>query len=152
MLKEFREFISRGNVIDLAIGIVIGAAFSTVVRSFVDDILMPPIGLISGGVDFAELYINLAGTTYPSLAAATAAGAPLIRYGVFINNILSFLIVAVAVFFVIKAYNRLRAPQLAPATPIGRQCPFCLEPVHADARRCGHCTSELNAPLAAGRA
>lgn len=143
MIKEFREFVSRGNVIDLAVGIVIGAAFGTVVKSFVDDILMPPIGLVTGGVDFTELYVNLSGTQYASLAAATEAGAPLIRYGVFVNNVLSFLIVAFAVFLVVRAYNRMRTPVVVPAAPLGKPCPFCMETVHAGARRCSHCTSEL---------
>lgn len=143
MLREFREFINRGNVIDLAVGIVIGAAFGTVVKSFVDDILMPPIGLALGGVDFSELYVGLSGTAYPTLAAATEAGAPVIRYGLFINNLLSFLIVAFAVFLVVKGYNRVRTPQTVAAAPVGKPCPFCLETVHVDARRCSHCTSEL---------
>jgi large conductance mechanosensitive channel len=149
MLKEFREFINRGNVIDLAIGIVIGAAFGTVVKSFVDDVLMPPIGLATGGVDFSELYVNLSGVEYASLAAASEAGAPLIRYGLFINNVLSFVIVAFAVFLVVRAYNRMRAPQVVVVAPVGRQCSFCMESVHADARRCPHCTSELAVPSTA---
>jgi large conductance mechanosensitive channel len=151
MLKEFREFINRGNVIDLAVGIVIGAAFGTVVKSFVDDVLMPPIGLATGGVDFSELYVNLSGVEYASLAAASEAGAPLIRYGLFINNVLAFVIVAFAVFLVVRAYNRMHAPQVAVVAPAGRQCSFCMEPVHPDARRCRHCTSELGVPsIAAG--
>ncbi len=145
MFKEFRVFINRGNVIDLAVGIVIGAAFGTLVQSFVDDILMPPIGLALGGVDFSELYLGLSGVAYPSLAAATAAGAPIIRYGVFINNVLSFLIIAFAVFLVVKGYNRLRVPEAVPPAITERPCPFCLEMMHADARRCPHCTSELPA-------
>jgi large conductance mechanosensitive channel len=152
MLKEFREFINRGNVIDLAVGIVIGAAFGTVVKSFVDDVLMPPIGLAMGGVDFSELYINLSAVEYASLAAATEAGAPLIRYGLFINNLISFAIVAFAVFLVVRAYNRLRPPPVVVVAPIGKQCSFCMETVHADARRCSHCTSELGLPATAAAA
>jgi large conductance mechanosensitive channel len=142
MFKEFKEFIDRGNVVDLAVGIVIGVAFATVVQSFVDDILMPPIGMLMGGVDFTELYINLSGVQYPSLAAATAAGAPVIRYGLFINSLIAFIIVAFAVFLLVRGYMRLRAPAAS-----DRQCPFCMEDVHADARRCSHCTTEL-APAA----
>ena len=149
MHREFREFINRGSVIDLAVGIVIGAAFTTVVKSFVDDILMPPVGLALGGVDFSELYVALSGESYPSVAAATEAGAPIIRYGLFVNNLLSFLIVAFAVFLVVKAYNRMRTRQTVPPAPVGKPCPFCLETVHVDARRCSHCTSEIGAPQAA---
>src|SRR5690349_7184607 len=130
MFKEFREFINRGNVIDLAVGVVVGAAFATVVKSFVDDVLMRPIGLITGGVDFSELYLNLSSADYPSLAAATEAGAPVVRYGLFINNLLTFLIVCFAIFLVVKAYNRVRAPVILPAAPVGKQCPFCLETVN----------------------
>lgn len=142
MLKEFKKFISRGNVIDLAVGIVIGAAFTSVVKSLVDDIIMPPIGLLTGGVDFSELYINLSGEHYPSLTAASAAGAPLIRYGVFLNNVISFLIVAFAVFLLVRAYNRILPPP-PPPPPSTKPCPFCCEPVALNATRCGHCTSEL---------
>jgi large conductance mechanosensitive channel len=145
MLKEFREFINRGNVIDLAVGIVIGAAFGTVVKSFVDDILMPPIGLLTGGVDFSELFVSLSGVSYASVAEATEAGAPILRYGLFINNLLSFLIVAFAVFLVVRSYNRLREPKFVPVAPVGKQCPFCLESIHVEAVRCSHCTSELAA-------
>lgn len=105
MIKEFRDFIMRGNVLDLAVGIIIGGAFGTIVNSLVNDILMPPIGLLLGGVDFSNLFINLSSTPYDSLAAAQAAGAPTINYGLFVNNLISFLIIALAVFFVVKAYN-----------------------------------------------
>lgn len=144
MLKEFKRFISRGNVIDLAVGIVIGAAFTSVVKSLVDDIIMPPIGLLTGGVDFSELYVNLGGEHYPSLAAASAAGAPLIRYGVFLNNVISFLIVAFAVFLLVRAYNRILPPPPPPPAST-KPCPFCCEPVALSAVRCGHCTSDLGA-------
>jgi large conductance mechanosensitive channel len=142
MVGEFRKFIVRGNVIDLAVGIVIGAAFTTVVKSFVDDILMPPIGRLSGGVDFANLFIPLDGRHYASLEAAKAAGAATVNYGVFINNVIAFLIVAFAVFLLVKAYERMRRQEeVPPATQ--KDCPFCAEKVALAARRCPHCTSEL---------
>jgi large conductance mechanosensitive channel len=144
--REFREFIARGNVMDLAVGIVIGAAFTTVVKSFVDDILMPPIGLLTGGVDFSELYVNLSGEEYPSRAAAEAAGAPTVDYGVFINNILHFLIVAFAVFLLVRQYNRLRREtESVPAEPVDQECPYCRFRIPLTATRCAHCTSELPA-------
>jgi large conductance mechanosensitive channel len=146
MIKEFRDFVNRGSVIDLAVGIVIGAAFTSVVRSFVDDVLMPPIGLMMGGVDFSELYVNLTEVSYPSLALAMEAGAPLIRYGLFINSIISFGIVAFAIFLVVKSYNRMQPPApeaLVEAEP-GRICPYCLEEVRLEARRCRHCTADLS--------
>lgn len=144
MWSEFRKFIARGNVMDLAVGIVIGAAFTSVVRSLVDDIIMPPIGLITGGVDFAELYINLSGQEYESHAAAEAAGAPTIDYGIFINNLLSFLIVAFAVFLLLRGYNELRAEkESAPAAPTDKECPFCRFKIPVGATRCAHCTSEV---------
>jgi large conductance mechanosensitive channel len=151
MLKEFQKFIARGSVIDLAVGIVIGVAFTSVVNSFVNDVLMPPVGLLSGGVDFSNLYINLSGEEYASLADATAAGAPTINYGLFINSIISFTIVAIAVFILIQAYNRLRERQdLTPAAPTEKDCPFCLLPVPLAASRCGHCTSALQPATASG--
>jgi large conductance mechanosensitive channel len=148
MIRDFREFIARGNVIDLAVGVVIGAAFGTVVKSFVDDVLMPPIGLLTGGVDFSELFWDLSGQGHATLAAATEAGAPLLRYGLFINNLLTFLLVALAVFLVVRAYNRVRPPAPVAAAPVVRQCSFCRETVHADARRCAHCTSVLEGAAA----
>lgn len=152
MSNEFRKFIARGNVMDLAVGIVIGAAFTSVVNSFVTDVLMPPIGLITGGVDFTELYIALSGEEYASLAAATEAGAPTINYGLFLNSIISFLIVAFAVFMLVQAYNRLREEEAAeaPAAPTEHDCPFCRMKIPLAASRCGHCTSALQgAPPAA---
>ena len=115
MLKEFREFAMRGNVIDLAVGVIIGAAFGTIVKSLVDDIIMPPIGLLIGGLDFSNLFLSLSGQEYPSLAAAKAAGAATINYGVFLNNVLNFLIVAFAVFLLVRQINRMK--RQAPATP-----------------------------------
>lgn len=143
MISEFRKFISRGNVLDLAVGIVIGAAFTTVVQSFVDDVLMPPIGLVLGGVDFSELYLNLGRGGFPSRAAAVEAGAPIVSYGLFINNVIAFLITAFAVFLVVKAYRRAN-PETPPAPPAQKQCPFCYSGIHLAAIRCPHCTSELS--------
>jgi large conductance mechanosensitive channel len=144
MLNEFKKFIARGNVIDLAVGIVIGAAFTSVVNSFVNDILMPPIGLLTGGVDFSSLYINLSGEPYASLAEATAAGAPTLNYGLFINAVISFMIVAFAVFLLVQAYNRMRE-QPEPPAATEKNCPFCQMPVPIQAVRCAHCTSQLEA-------
>jgi large conductance mechanosensitive channel len=149
MLKEFKTFIARGNVFDLAVGIVIGAAFGTVINSFVKDILMPPIGAITGGVDFANLYINLSSQHYASLKEATAAGAPTINYGVFINTVLSFLIVAFAVFLLVKGYNRLKEKEVSvPTTPNEKPCPYCKMTMPLAATRCPHCTSQLPADSA----
>lgn len=127
MIKEFREFILRGNVLDLAIGIILGGAFGTIVNSLVNDILMPPIGMLLGGVDFSNLFIDLSGTGYPSLAAAQAAGAPTINYGLFINALISFLIIALAVFAIVKAYNSAmkrfekKQEEAAPAGPTAEE-------------------------------
>lgn len=146
MLNEFKEFVLRGNVFDLAVGIVIGAAFTGVVNSLVSDILMPPLGFILGGVDFSNLYLNLSGQDYPTLAAATEAGAPTINYGAFINNVISFLIVSFAVFLLVKSYNRMRPRQESvPAEPTDKECPFCRFTIPLRATRCAHCTSELAA-------
>jgi large conductance mechanosensitive channel len=145
MLKEFREFAMRGSVVDMAVGIIIGAAFGTIVSSFVADILMPPIGLLLGNVDFTNLYILLSGPgPYPSLDAAQAAGAVTLNYGQFINKIISFLIVAFSLFLVIRAMNRMkRKAEPAPAEPTTKDCPFCATAVPIKAVRCPHCTSEL---------
>jgi large conductance mechanosensitive channel len=142
MLQEFKEFVMRGNVVDLAIGVVIGAAFGKIVTSFVEDVLMPPIGLLLGNVDFSNLFINLSGGNYPSVAAAKAAGAATLNYGIFFNNILNFLIIAFAIFMLIKQINRLQKPAPAPA-PTTKDCPQCLMAVPIKATRCAHCTSEL---------
>src|SRR4026209_1218263 len=125
MLKEFREFVMRGNVIDLAVGIVIGAAFGKIVDSLVKDIIMPPIGLILGNVDFSNLFIDLSGQHYASLAEAQKAGAPTINYGLFLNQVVTFLIVAFAVFLVIKQINRMRRKSQEQAAPGDKLCPFC---------------------------
>ena len=142
MYREFKEFIMRGNVVDLAVGVVIGAAFGKIVTSFVEDILMPPIGLLLGGMDFANLFINLSGKDYPSIAAAKAAGAATLNYGIFLNNIVNFLIIAFAIFLLIKQINRMH--RAAPAdAPSSKECPFCLSPVPLKATKCAHCASEL---------
>ena len=149
MIKDFKEFVMRGNVVDMAIGIVIGAAFGGIVKSFVDDVLMPPIGLLLGNVDFANLFITLkegakAAGPYTSLAAAKAAGAVTLNLGVFINTVISFIIIAFAVFLVIKGINRMKREQAAPAAELTtRECPFCLSEIPLKATRCPHCTSEL---------
>lgn len=144
MLKEFREFIVKGNMIDMAVGIVLGVAFGGVISSLVEDILMPPIGLLLGKVDFSNLFLNLSGQDYASLEAAVAAGAPIIRYGVFLNTVINLIIVGFALFMVVKAVNRVRRPQAEPA-PDTRDCPFCLSGIPLKATRCPHCTSELPA-------
>jgi large conductance mechanosensitive channel len=142
MLKEFRDFAIRGNVIDLAIGIIIGTAFGRIVTSLVNDIIMPPLGVLLGKVDFTNLYINLSGQTYPSLADAKTAGAATINYGLFINNIIDFAIVAFVIFLLVRAINRMKkAP--APAAPNTKECSFCYTQIPIKATRCPNCTSEL---------
>lgn len=147
MLKEFKAFVMRGNVLDLAVGIIIGAAFGSIVKSFVDDVIMPPIGLALGNVDFADLFVLLkegpkAAAPYASLADAQAAGAVTINYGMFINNVVTFLIVAFAVFLVVRIANRLRPPEAA-AAPNTKDCPYCRMAIPVAATRCPQCTSEL---------
>lgn len=141
MLKEFREFAMRGNVIDMAVGIVIGAAFGKIIASLVEDIVMPPIGLALGNVDFSNLFINLSGKDYSSVAAAKAAGAATLNYGIFFNTILNFLIIAFAVFLVIRSFNRSKQPE--PAAIATKECPHCLSVIPIKATRCAHCTAEL---------
>jgi len=148
MFKEFKEFALRGNVVDMAVGIIIGAAFGTIVKSLVDDVIMPPIGLLLGNVDFANLFALLrAGSPtppYASLADAQAAGAVTINYGVFINAVISFLIVAFVVFLLIRGMNRMkREEEVPPAEPTTKECPYCLSTIPIKASRCAHCTSEL---------
>ena len=143
MLKEFKEFALRGNVMDLAVAVIMGAAFSPIVTSLVNDVIMPPIGLVFGEVDFKDMFIGLSKQSYPSLAAAKTAAAPVIAYGSFLNTIINFVIVAFAVFLLVKQVNRLKpAPAAAPTT---KDCPHCLNAVPLQATRCGHCTSELQA-------
>lgn len=143
MFKEFKEFIMKGNVLDLAVGIIIGAAFGKIVTSLVNDILMPPLGLALGKVDFTNLFLDLSGSSHANLAAAKAAGAATINYGVFINTIIDFLLVAFAIFLVIRQANKLkRAPAPAPA-PATKDCAFCCTAIPVQAKRCPHCTSQL---------
>lgn len=141
MYNEFKAFVMRGNVIDLAIGVVIGAAFGKIVTSFVEDVLMPPIGLALGKVDFSNLFINLSGKDYPSVAAAKQAGAATLNYGIFFNNILNFLIIAFVIFLLIKQINRMQQP--APAAASTKECPHCLSTIPLNATKCAHCTSDL---------
>jgi len=151
MFKDFKEFVMRGNVVDMAIGIVIGAAFGAIVKSFVDDVLMPPIGLLLGSVDFSNLFVTLkeggkAAGPYVSLASAKAAGAVTLNLGVFINTIISFIIIAFAVFLVIKGINRMkREKEAPPAEPTTKECPFCFTGIPIQASRCPNCTSQLSA-------
>jgi len=145
MLKEFKAFIMRGNVLDLAIAVIIGGVFGKIVTSLVNDILMPPIGLILGKVDFSNLYLNLSETSFPTLADAQKAGAPIVKYGVFFNTIIDFLIVSFIIFLVVRAANRLEKklehePAGAPTT---KECPYCISTIPIKATRCAHCTAEL---------
>jgi len=144
MLKEFKEFAMRGNVLDMAIGIIIGAAFGKIITSLVNDILMPPIGLVLGKVDFSSKYINLSGQTFASLADAKKAGAAVISYGMFINTVIDFLIVAFVIFLVVKQVNRFKKPE-APAPSATKDCPYCASSIPIKATRCPLCTSELKA-------
>lgn len=142
MLREFKEFVMRGNVLDLAVAVVIGGAFGKIISSFVEDVLMPPIGLALGNVDFSNLFINLSGKDYPSVAAAKAAGAATLNYGIFFNHVINFVIIAFAIFIVVKQAARLKKP--APAAPQStKDCPHCLSAIPIKATRCAHCTSDL---------
>ena len=150
MVKEFKEFAMRGNVVDMAVGIIIGGAFGTIVKSMVSDVLMPPIGLLLGGVDFSNLFIVLKegaenGAPYAALTDAQGAGAVTINYGIFINAVISFLIVAFAVFLLIKGINNLKRKEeeAPPAEPITKECPFCMSSIAIKATRCPNCTSKL---------
>ncbi|HCC49203.1 MAG TPA: large conductance mechanosensitive channel protein MscL [Elusimicrobia bacterium] len=146
MLKDFKEFIMRGNVVDMAVGVIIGGAFGKIVTSLVSDVIMPPIGRLTGGVDFSSLYINLSGVAYASLAEAQKAGAATINYGLFLNTIINFLIVAGAIFLMISQMNRLKAKfdKPAPAAePNTKECPLCLSVVPLKAVKCAHCASDL---------
>jgi large conductance mechanosensitive channel len=150
MLKEFKEFAMRGNVLDMAVGIIIGAAFGTIINSLVADVIMPPIGLLFGNIDFSNLFAVLkegkVAGPYVSLAAAKEAGAVSINYGFFINTIITFLIVAFAIFLLIRNVNKLVKQQEAPPpVPTTKECPYCLSTIPIKATRCGHCTSELRA-------
>ncbi|MBK7046876.1 MAG: large-conductance mechanosensitive channel protein MscL [bacterium] len=149
MLKEFRDFAMKGNVVDMAVGIIIGAAFGTIVASLVADIIMPPIGMLLGGVDFTNIFVALKdGATagpYPTLAAAQAAGAVTMNVGMFLNKVFSFIIVAFSVFMLVKAMNKAKRaePAPAPAAPTTKECPFCLSSIPLKATRCAHCASDL---------
>ena len=143
MLKEFKEFIMRSNVLDLAVAVIIGAAFGKIVTSFVNDIIMPPIGLLLGKVDFSNLFINLSGTPYKSLAEAQSAGAPTLNYGLFLNTVIDFLIVSFIIFLVIRMANRLPKLQETPVEPTSKDCPYCFTSIPIKATRCPHCTSQL---------
>ena len=145
MLKEFKEFALRGNVLDMAIGIILGVAFGRIVTSFVEDILMPPLGLLLGKVDFSNLFLSLTGQHFDTIAAAKAAGAPTLNYGMFVNHVLNFVIVAFAIFLLVRQVNRLKRPAPAPST---RECPLCLSAIPLKATRCAHCTSEVKSAVA----
>lgn len=144
MLKEFREFVARGNVMDLAVGVIIGAAFGAVVTSLVNDIIMPPIGMALSGINFKDLFVTLNGSTYPSASAAQAASAPAIYYGNFINTLINFVIVALVIFVLIKGINRLKRPTPV-ADPTTKECQYCHTVIPIKAVRCPNCTSELKA-------
>lgn len=153
LIKEFKEFAVKGNVVDMAVGIIIGGAFGTIVKSLVDDMLMPPIGLLLGGVDFKDLFFVLRagdpGPPYVTIADAQASGAVTLNYGQFINNVIAFLIVAFAVFMLVKAVNRLRRQeQVAPKSPTDKACPFCATTIPVQATRCPNCTSPIEAVVA----
>jgi len=144
MLQEFKQFAMRGNVVDMAVGVIIGGAFGKIVTSFTSDVMMPPIGLLLGKVDFSNLFVNLSGTPYPSLDAAKKAGAATLNVGVFLNTVVDFLIVAFVLFLMIRQLNRLLAPTPAPpGEPTQKDCPYCLSQIPIKATRCGHCTSQL---------
>ena len=142
MFKEFKEFAMRGNVLDMAVGIIIGVAFGRIVTSLVNDVIMPPIGLLLGKVDFSSLFVNLSGTPYASLADARKAGAAVIGYGAFLNTILDFVVVAFVIFLLIGQVNKLKK-EPAPAAATTKECPYCLSVIPLKATRCGHCTVQL---------
>ena len=145
MFQEFRAFIARGNVVDLAVGVVIGAAFGAIVKSLVDGIVMPPIGMLLGGIDFSSLFyvLDTSKGVPVSLVDAKEKGIPVIAYGQFINDVINFLIIAFVIFLVIRQYNRLKSEPEAGATPTTKDCPYCLSTIPLKATRCGHCTAEL---------
>ena len=145
MLKEFKEFAMKGNVLDMAIGIIIGAAFGKIVTSLVGDVLMPPIGKLMGNLDFSNLFLALDGKSYASLAAAKAAGAPTVNYGLFVNTVIDFVIVAFVIFLLVKQINRLKKEPPAPPAPATKECTYCLSTIPQKATRCPNCTSEVRA-------
>jgi large conductance mechanosensitive channel len=152
MLREFREFAMRGNVLDMAVGIIIGGAFGKIVSSLVNDVIMPLVGMLLGKVDFSNLFISLSGESYATLADAKAAGAATINYGVFISTVIDFIIIAFAIFVMVKWINQLKAaaettkkkPEAKPEAPTTKECPYCLSVIPIKATRCGHCTSSLS--------
>ncbi|MEO0076209.1 MAG: large conductance mechanosensitive channel protein MscL [candidate division WOR-3 bacterium] len=145
MFKEFKEFAMRGNVLDMAVGIIIGVAFGKIVTSLVNDIIMPPIGLLLGKIDFANLFINLSGKHYSTLAEAKAAGAATLNYGVFINTVIDFIIVAFVIFLIVRQVNRLKKkPAPVTAEPTTKECPYCFSTISIKATRCPNCTSQLS--------
>src|SRR5213080_3373544 len=141
MLSGFKTFIMRGNVVDLAVGVIMGAAFGTIVNSLVNDVLMPPIGRLLGGVDFKDFFVSLSGQSFPTLASAKAAGAPTLNYGVFLNSVINFLIVAFAVFLLVQQVNRWTKKPEAAVAPATKNCPQCAMTIPIAAKRCGHCTT-----------
>jgi len=144
LLKEFRDFVIRGNVLDLAVAVIVGGAFGKIITSFVNDVLMPPIGLLLGGVDFTNLFIPLDGKTYESLEAAKTAGAATVNYGLFLNTVIDFLIVAFVIFLVVRVANRMKKPApAAPAEPTTKECSYCFSTIPIKATRCPNCTSQL---------
>lgn len=145
MLKEFKEFAMRGSVLDMAVGIIIGTAFGKIITSMVNDVLMPPVGLLVGNVDFSNLFINLSGKSYRGLAEAKAAGAVTMNYGVFLNTVVDFILVAFVMFMLIRQVNRLKRLPESPPAPTTKGCPYCLSDIPLKATRCPHCTSQLEA-------
>jgi large conductance mechanosensitive channel len=143
LLNEFKDFVMKGNVLDMAIGIIIGVAFGKIVTSLVNDVIMPPIGLLLGKVNFQDLFINLSGTAYGSLDAAKAAGAPTINYGAFLNTVLDFVIVAFVIFLIVHMVSQVQARTKKPEQPKTKDCPYCITAIPVKAVRCPSCTSEL---------
>ena len=143
MLNEFKTFIARGNVVDLAVGVIMGASFGGIVTSLVNDVVMPPIGRLLGGVDFKDFFLSLSSQSFPTLAAAKAAGAPTLNYGVFFNTLINFIIVAFAVFLLVRQVNHLLPKPAAPAAPATKECTWCATTIPVGAKRCPHCTSNL---------
>ena len=145
MLKDFRDFAMRGNILDMAVGIVLGASFGGIVTSLVNDVLMPPIGLVLGRVDFSNLFLSLTSRHFETVAAAKTAGAATLNYGIFLNAVINFVIVAFAMFLLVRQVNKLRAPAPVPAAPAQKSCAYCCSPIPLAATRCPHCTSQLKA-------
>jgi large conductance mechanosensitive channel len=145
MLKDFREFAMRGNIMDMAVGIVLGASFGGIVTSLVNDVLMPPIGLVLGRVDFSNLFVSLSSRHFDTVAAAKTAGAATLNYGIFLNSVVNFVIVAFAMFLLVRQVNRLRTPAPTPAAPATKSCAYCCSQIPEGATRCPNCTSQLKA-------